>query len=83
MEGVCCWGVNLSCSEGVGPWVGRPERAALLGLTELFPPHPHPHSEPVVNLEQCEQLVAELQASVRQAVGLYHLVRVGHPPVGR
>ncbi|XP_036874824.2 mitogen-activated protein kinase-binding protein 1 isoform X1 [Manis javanica] len=31
-------------------------------------------SEPVVNLEQCEQLVAELQASVRQAVGLYHLV---------
>lgn len=36
--------------------------------------------EPVVSLEQCEQLVAELQGSVRQAVRLYHLVRVGHPP---
>ncbi|XP_023613270.1 mitogen-activated protein kinase-binding protein 1 isoform X5 [Myotis lucifugus] len=31
-------------------------------------------SEPVVSLEQCEQLVAELQGSVRQAVQLYHLV---------
>lgn len=39
--------------------------------------------EPVVSLEQCEKLVAELQGSVRQAVQLYHLVRVGHPPVGR
>lgn len=36
--------------------------------------------EPVVSLEQCEQLVAELQGSVRQAVQLYHLVRVWHPP---
>lgn len=33
----------------------------------------------MVSLEQCEQLVAELQGSVRQAVQLYHLVRVGHP----
>ncbi|KAI4540408.1 hypothetical protein MG293_009449 [Ovis ammon polii] len=31
-------------------------------------------SEPAVSLEQCEQLVAELQGSVRQAVQLYHLV---------
>nr|KAF6392830.1 mitogen-activated protein kinase binding protein 1 [Pipistrellus kuhlii] len=31
-------------------------------------------SEPVVSLEQCEQLVAELQGSMRQAVQLYHLV---------
>nr|KAF6387875.1 mitogen-activated protein kinase binding protein 1 [Myotis myotis] len=31
-------------------------------------------AEPVVSLEQCEQLVAELQGSVRQAVQLYHLV---------
>ncbi|XP_057577788.1 mitogen-activated protein kinase-binding protein 1 isoform X3 [Hippopotamus amphibius kiboko] len=31
-------------------------------------------SEPAVSLEQCEQLVAELQGSVRQAVRLYHLV---------
>ncbi|XP_045678268.1 mitogen-activated protein kinase-binding protein 1 isoform X2 [Phyllostomus hastatus] len=31
-------------------------------------------SEPVVSLEQCEQLVAELQGSVHQAVQLYHLV---------
>nr|KAF6501312.1 mitogen-activated protein kinase binding protein 1 [Molossus molossus] len=31
-------------------------------------------SEPVVSLEQCEQLVAELQGNVRQAVQLYHLV---------
>ncbi|KAM9715154.1 mitogen-activated protein kinase-binding protein 1 isoform 3-T3 [Dama dama] len=30
--------------------------------------------EPAVSLEQCEQLVAELQGSVRQAVQLYHLV---------
>ncbi|XP_016007769.2 mitogen-activated protein kinase-binding protein 1 isoform X4 [Rousettus aegyptiacus] len=30
--------------------------------------------EPAVSLEQCEQLVAELQSSVRQAVQLYHLV---------
>uniref|UniRef100_A0A2K5L5W4 Mitogen-activated protein kinase-binding protein 1 n=1 Tax=Cercocebus atys TaxID=9531 RepID=A0A2K5L5W4_CERAT len=31
-------------------------------------------SEPAVSLEQCEQLVAELRGSVRQAVRLYHLV---------
>ncbi|XP_007115387.1 mitogen-activated protein kinase-binding protein 1 isoform X2 [Physeter macrocephalus] len=31
-------------------------------------------SESAVSLEQCEQLVAELQGSVRQAVQLYHLV---------
>ncbi|KAM6201878.1 mitogen-activated protein kinase-binding protein 1 isoform 1-T1 [Rhynchocyon petersi] len=31
-------------------------------------------SEPVVSLEQCERLVAELQGSVRQAMRLYHLV---------
>uniref|UniRef100_A0A8C3VGB6 Mitogen-activated protein kinase-binding protein 1 n=1 Tax=Catagonus wagneri TaxID=51154 RepID=A0A8C3VGB6_9CETA len=31
-------------------------------------------SEPAVSLEQCEQLVAELQGSVRQAVRLYRLV---------
>uniref|UniRef100_A0A2K5XVT6 Mitogen-activated protein kinase-binding protein 1 n=1 Tax=Mandrillus leucophaeus TaxID=9568 RepID=A0A2K5XVT6_MANLE len=31
-------------------------------------------SEPTVSLEQCEQLVAELRGSVRQAVRLYHLV---------
>uniref|UniRef100_A0A8C9JMC0 Mitogen-activated protein kinase-binding protein 1 n=1 Tax=Panthera tigris altaica TaxID=74533 RepID=A0A8C9JMC0_PANTA len=31
-------------------------------------------SEPAVSLEQCEQLVAELQGNVRQAVRLYHLV---------
>ncbi|XP_048188331.1 mitogen-activated protein kinase-binding protein 1 isoform X2 [Perognathus longimembris pacificus] len=31
-------------------------------------------SEPAVRLEQCEQLVAELRGSVRQAVQLYHLV---------
>ncbi|XP_053452112.1 mitogen-activated protein kinase-binding protein 1 isoform X3 [Nycticebus coucang] len=32
------------------------------------------NSELTVNLEQCEQLVAELRSSVRQAVRLYHLV---------
>ncbi|XP_020029817.1 mitogen-activated protein kinase-binding protein 1 isoform X3 [Castor canadensis] len=31
-------------------------------------------SEPTVNLEQCEQLVAELRGNVHQAVQLYHLV---------
>ncbi|KAM6201880.1 mitogen-activated protein kinase-binding protein 1 isoform 3-T3 [Rhynchocyon petersi] len=31
-------------------------------------------SKPVVSLEQCERLVAELQGSVRQAMRLYHLV---------
>ncbi|EQB77521.1 mitogen-activated protein kinase-binding protein 1 isoform 1 [Camelus ferus] len=31
-------------------------------------------AEPAMSLEQCEQLVAELQGSVRQAVRLYHLV---------
>nr|XP_055235734.1 mitogen-activated protein kinase-binding protein 1-like isoform X3 [Gorilla gorilla gorilla] len=31
-------------------------------------------SEPAVSLEQCEQLVAELRGSVRQAVRLYHWV---------
>ncbi|XP_055229677.2 mitogen-activated protein kinase-binding protein 1-like isoform X3 [Gorilla gorilla gorilla] len=31
-------------------------------------------SEPAVSLEQCEQLVAELHGSVRQAVRLYHSV---------
>ncbi|KAF6351757.1 mitogen-activated protein kinase binding protein 1 [Rhinolophus ferrumequinum] len=31
-------------------------------------------SGPAVSLEQCEQLVAELQGSLRQAVQLYHLV---------
>ncbi|XP_019580985.2 mitogen-activated protein kinase-binding protein 1 isoform X1 [Rhinolophus sinicus] len=33
-----------------------------------------PASGPAVSLEQCEQLVAELQGSLRQAVQLYHLV---------
>lgn len=50
--------------------MGRPERAALLGLPELNLSLP----EPAVSLEQCEQLVAELQGNVRQAVRLYHLV---------
>lgn len=59
--------------------MGRPERAALLGLTELYLSLP----EPAVSLEECEQLVAELQGNVRQAVRLYHLVRVGHSPWGR
>ncbi|MXQ88598.1 hypothetical protein E5288_WYG003845 [Bos mutus] len=36
-------------------------------------------SEPAVSLEQCEQLVAELQGSVRQAVQLYHLLTSGVP----
>lgn len=36
--------------------------------------------EPAVSLEQCEQLVAELQENVRQAMQLYQLVRVGYPP---
>ncbi|XP_054421530.1 mitogen-activated protein kinase-binding protein 1 isoform X2 [Pteronotus mesoamericanus] len=31
-------------------------------------------AEPAVSLEQCEQLVAELQGNVHQAVQLYHLV---------
>uniref|UniRef100_A0A8C9HZ59 Mitogen-activated protein kinase-binding protein 1 n=1 Tax=Piliocolobus tephrosceles TaxID=591936 RepID=A0A8C9HZ59_9PRIM len=31
-------------------------------------------SEPAVSLEQCEQMVAELRGSVRQAVRLYHSV---------
>uniref|UniRef100_A0A8P0TJT3 Mitogen-activated protein kinase-binding protein 1 n=1 Tax=Canis lupus familiaris TaxID=9615 RepID=A0A8P0TJT3_CANLF len=31
-------------------------------------------SEPAVSLEQCEQLVAELQGNMRQAMRLYHLV---------
>uniref|UniRef100_M3YC60 Mitogen-activated protein kinase-binding protein 1 n=3 Tax=Mustela putorius furo TaxID=9669 RepID=M3YC60_MUSPF len=35
---------------------------------------PSQGSEPVVSLEECEQLVAELQGNVRQAVRLYHLV---------
>lgn len=59
--------------------MGRPLRAALLGLPELYLSLP----EPAVSLEQCEQLVAELQGSVHQAVRLYHLVRVGYLPVGR
>lgn len=47
----------------------------LLGLAEPRLSLP----EPAVSLEQCEQLVAELQGSVRQAVQLYHLVCVGTP----
>lgn len=68
--------VDLSCSQW--PLGGRPERTALLGLTELYLSLP----EPAVSLEQCEQLVAELQGNVRQAVRLYHLVCVGHLPWG-
>uniref|UniRef100_A0A452S935 Mitogen-activated protein kinase-binding protein 1 n=1 Tax=Ursus americanus TaxID=9643 RepID=A0A452S935_URSAM len=66
-------GPNSPCASPAlrGPWVGRPERAALLGLTELYLSLP----EPAVSLEECEQLVAELQGNVRQAVRLYHLVR--------
>ena len=56
--------------------MGSLERTTLLGLAELCLSLP----EPAVSLEQCEQLVAELQGSVRQAVQLYHLVCVGHPP---
>ncbi|XP_007536391.2 mitogen-activated protein kinase-binding protein 1 isoform X2 [Erinaceus europaeus] len=37
-------------------------------------------SEPAVSLEQCEQLVAELQGNVRQAVRLYHLVAACKTP---
>lgn len=50
----------------------------MLGLTELHLPLPGP----AVSLEQCEQLVAELQGSLRQAVQLYHLVCVGHQRQG-
>lgn len=48
----------------------------MLGLSELQPSL----SDPVLSLQQCEQLVAELRGSVRQAVRLYHLVSVGHQP---
>ncbi|KAB1278326.1 Mitogen-activated protein kinase-binding protein 1 [Camelus dromedarius] len=46
-----------------------PSRAHLV----LDIPKPLP-DQPAMSLEQCEQLVAELQGSVRQAVRLYHLV---------
>lgn len=49
-------------------WEGR-HHCATWSL--LYPP------EPAVNLEQCQQLVAELQGSMRQAVRLYHSVSVG------
>lgn len=77
--GVCSCGRPLLLSGPRG--VGRPERAASLGLIELYV-SPHP-PELVVSLEECEQLVAELQGNVRQAVRLYHLVRAGHPSWGR
>lgn len=59
--------------------MGGEARKGRLAGPELYLSLP----EPVVSLEQCEQLVAELQGSVRQAVQLYRLVRVGHPPAGR
>lgn len=58
-------------------WGGLKEQLCWVLLSCLSLP------EPAVSLEQCEQLVAELQGSVRQAVQLYHLVRVGYPPAGR
>ncbi|XP_058149967.1 mitogen-activated protein kinase-binding protein 1 isoform X6 [Dasypus novemcinctus] len=67
-----------------------PVSSLLLGPENLQPPllekTPRPmecarpgaalsqDSERVASLEQCKQLVAELQGSVRQAVRLYHLV---------
>lgn len=48
-----------------------------LDLTGVCP------SELALSLQQCEQLVAELQGNVRQAVHLYHLVSTGQKLVGR
>ncbi|XP_017750929.1 PREDICTED: mitogen-activated protein kinase-binding protein 1 isoform X7 [Rhinopithecus bieti] len=56
-----CWPLSGSISF---LWV---QLLVCLGLSA-------PVSEPAVSLEQCEQLVAELRGSVRQAVRLYHSV---------
>ncbi|XP_039088724.1 mitogen-activated protein kinase-binding protein 1 isoform X4 [Hyaena hyaena] len=50
------------------PLPDRPTLATFSPVTRGRAP------EPAVSLEQCEQLVAELQGNVRQAVRLYHLV---------
>uniref|UniRef100_F1SSW7 Mitogen-activated protein kinase-binding protein 1 n=1 Tax=Sus scrofa TaxID=9823 RepID=F1SSW7_PIG len=50
------------------PLPDRPTLATFSPVTKGRAP------EPAVSLEQCEQLVAELQGSVHQAVRLYHLV---------
>lgn len=58
----------------------NPELGCLkeqLDLTGICP------SELALNLQQCEQLVAELQGNVRQAVQLYRLVSTGQQAVGR
>ncbi|XP_057162245.1 mitogen-activated protein kinase-binding protein 1 isoform X3 [Ursus arctos] len=50
------------------PLPDRPTLATFSPVTKGRAP------EPAVSLEECEQLVAELQGNVRQAVRLYHLV---------
>ncbi|KAM4829671.1 mitogen-activated protein kinase-binding protein 1 [Thomomys bottae] len=75
-------GPNSPCAQQL------PASSLLRGPENLQPPPPEKtpnpmdstgpgvalsqDSEPAVSLEQCEQLVAELRASVRQAVQLYH-----------
>ncbi|XP_011890275.1 PREDICTED: mitogen-activated protein kinase-binding protein 1 isoform X11 [Cercocebus atys] len=54
-------------SVGSASGVSRPLCSCLRSIS-------HTPDEPAVSLEQCEQLVAELRGSVRQAVRLYHLV---------
>ncbi|XP_023475291.1 mitogen-activated protein kinase-binding protein 1 isoform X1 [Equus przewalskii] len=77
-------GLNIPCAQQL------PVSSLFRGPENLQPPHPEKtpspmectrpraalsqDSEPAVSLEQCEQLVAELQGNVRQAVRLYHLV---------
>lgn len=58
----------------LAPLGGEAWKISLLSLTKRC----LSLSEPTVNLEQCEQLVAELRGNVHQAVQLYHLVSVGH-----
>lgn len=67
------WRGLQHCSES-------PELGCLneqLDLTGVCP------SELALSLQQCEQLVAELQGNVRQAVQLYRLVSTGQQAVGR
>ncbi|XP_073851671.1 mitogen-activated protein kinase-binding protein 1 isoform X4 [Macaca fascicularis] len=54
-------------SVGSASGVSRPLCSRLRSIS-------HTPDEPAVSLEQCEQLVAELRGSVRQAVRLYHSV---------